>query len=734
MKVSYDTFLEKKVLRAPTVGFEVSKSTVNSILYDFQRDIVIWALKLGRAAVLADCGLGKTLIQCEFARLVQKNSGGRVLIVAPLSVAEQTIAEARNKLKLKIQYAGSVDEMISDGVWITNYERIERFVGVKLSGIVLDESSILKSLAGATKKLLVESFTEVPYRLCCTATPCPNDIGEITNHAQFLGVMTRQEMLGAFFVHDQDGWRLRGHAREGFFRWMSSWAMALKTPADLGYDGSRFKLPALNIKDEIVETDGWKRGGGLLYGKLGGITGRADTRKSTVEDRIERALKVAEYLQGQGLIWCGLNDESHGIAKRMGKDAIEVYGSLTAEEKVQRIMDFTSGKYRVMVSKASITGFGLNLQNARWMIFLGLSDSYESYYQCIRRVWRFGQKQDVDVRIVITDRERGIASNVRAKEEEARLLTSEIIASMKEWEMVELRKKKAVKVYESKKYKGNGWEVICGDSVVEMPKMKADSVDLSIFSPPFLSLYTYSESERDMGNSTSDVQFFDHFKYIVQELLRVTKPGRLVCVHAANVTANLTKDGFIGVKNFRGHLTDQFVANGWIYHGEVAIDKDPQSVAIRTHAKGLLFVQLKKDATWMSPALADYILVFRKPGENAVPVKPDITTEEWITWAHPVWYNIRPTDTLNTTEAKSEKDDRHIAPLQLGTIERCIRLWSNLGEVIFSPFAGIGSEGYVAIRHKRKFLGVELKDLYAETACKNLQRAEKTQKRMGLLK
>jgi DNA modification methylase len=251
-----------------------------------------------------------------------------------------------------------------------------------------------------------------------------------------------------------------------------------------------------------------------------------------------------------------------------------------------------------------------------------------------------------------------------------------------------------------------------------------DSVDLSIYSPPFLSLYTYTNSPRDLGNSASRTEFLEHFSYIVRGLHRVTKPGRLSCCHIAQVTTTKANHGVIGLVDLRGAVIESFVANGWVYHGEVCIDKDPQAQAIRTHSKALLFVQLRKDASWLRPALADYILVFRKPGDNAVPIHPDITNDDWIEWARPIWYGIRESDTLNVREGRGNDDERHLVPLQLGTIERCIRLWSNPGETVLSPFAGIGSEGFEALRRGRRFIGIELKPEYAATAVKNLRRAE----------
>lgn len=272
-----------------------------------------------------------------------------------------------------------------------------------------------------------------------------------------------------------------------------------------------------------------------------------------------------------------------------------------------------------------------------------------------------------------------------------------------------------------------------GDAVKRMCELPDNSVDMSVFSPPFLALYQYSESDRDLGNSKDPATFFAHFAFVIKELIRVTKPGRLACVHVAQVATTLNTQGVIGLSDFRGKTIEAFQSKGWVYHGEVCIDKDPQAQAIRTHAKGLMFVQLKKDSSWLRPCLLDYILVFRKPGENAIPIHPDIDNEDWIGWARGVWYSIRESETLNTSEAKSDEDDRHICALQLGTIERCVRLWSNPGETVFSPFAGIGSEGYVAVKHGRRFIGCELKPLYAKTAAKNLTEAEAKIARQPLL-
>ena len=276
---------------------------------------------------------------------------------------------------------------------------------------------------------------------------------------------------------------------------------------------------------------------------------------------------------------------------------------------------------------------------------------------------------------------------------------------------------------------GEAWEVRNGDCIEQLATLPTNGVDLSVYSPPFMSLYTYSASERDLGNCASDAEFFEHYAFCIAELFRVTKPGRHTCVHVAEVPTTLAAYGVIGLIDFPGKVIAAYLAAGWTYHGRVTIDKDPQAQAIRTHSKGLLFVQMRKDSTWSRPALADTILIFRKPGENVVPVTHDtaassLTNDEWIEWARPIWYGIRESDTLNVAVAREDKDERHICPLQLGTIERCIRLWSNPGDLVLSPFAGIGSEGYEAIRLGRRFVGFELKPSYAAIAVKNLRAAE----------
>ena len=280
---------------------------------------------------------------------------------------------------------------------------------------------------------------------------------------------------------------------------------------------------------------------------------------------------------------------------------------------------------------------------------------------------------------------------------------------------------------------GESWRLLLGDSCERLGELPDNSIDLSVYSPPFASLYTYSPSERDLGNSSNDGEFFEHYRFILAELLRVTKPGRNSCVHVQQVTMSKANFGYVGMSDFRGEVIRAHQAAGWIFYGEVTVDKDPQAQAIRTKAHCLMFQTLRRDSAANRPALADYLLLFKKPGDNDVPISPDVTNEEWIEWAHPIWWGIRESHTLQYQSAKDNSDERHICPLQLGFIERCVRLWSNAGETVLSPFAGIGSEGYVSLQQGRRFIGCELKPSYWETAVRNLERAEREASQPTLL-
>ena len=713
--MSYDAFLATKADRPQSTGVE--PSALHHSLFPFQSALVRWAVRRGRAAIFADTGLGKTRMQLEWVRQMNVDNA---LILAPLAVAEQTMREA-GKLGLDIGYLK--DRTQSRGVWITNYDRLHKFDPADYAAVVLDESSILKSFDGKTREKLIKEWGHVRHRLCCTATPAPNDLEELANHAEFLGICTRRDMLATYFVHDEKGWRIKGHAREPFYRWLASWAMYIRRPSDLGFDDAGFDLPELTIREHHAEVEWVPSDGELFPSMVGGITGRSIARKLSLEPRVALAAQLADTTE-QVLVWCGLNAEQDAFADALGDQCVSIAGADSPEVKVERERRWRTGEVRVLVSKPSIFGWGMNWQHCRRIIFLGLGDSWEQYYQAIRRCWRFGQTRPVDVDIVISQAEARVADNIRSKEAEAQRTASEVVAAVQDEERRELAESDAqAEPYATGEAGGEGWRLMLGDCTERVRELEPGSVGLSVFSPPFAQLYTYSASGRDMGNARDYGEFFRHFDYLIPALKIATAPGRRACVHVQQVAKTLVSDGVIGWMDFRADVVAHFVAAGWIYDGEVVIDKDPQAQAIRTKSKALMFVQKNKDSSWSRPAMADYILLFRAPGENAEPIVPDVSNEEWILWARPIWYGIRESATLQAAAAREEKDEKHIAPLQLETVERCIRLWSNPGDLVLDPFAGIGTTGYVALQKSRRFVGVELKQSYWAQARRNLASA-----------
>ena len=687
--------------------------------------IVQWALRKGKAAIFADTGLGKTAMQCEWAKQVQNHTGGRVLILAPLCVSLQTVREGK-KFGVDIRYLREDD--YNDGIIITNYEMLEHFDFSRLDAIILDESSILKSQDGKTRKRILELSQRIPYRLSCTATPSPNDFMELGNQCEFLGIMSSTEMLAMFFTHDggeTSKWRLKGHAKTRFWEWMASWSVCIRKPSDLGFDDSRYDMPPLNIVTHITQA---KPSGTIFAMPAETLTERIKARKNSVEERVDACADLINCSDESWLVWCNLNAESDLLEQRIDKSKA-VTGSDPITKKEETISSFIGGSLPILISKASITGFGLNLQHCHNMAFVGITDSFEDYYQAIRRCYRFGQSQPVNVHLFLSDAEILILENLKRKEEQHLEMSRQMIESMGDLMKKEIMGTEIEKTeYERDICCGPGFEIHLSDCVDLASEIPSDSIDYTIFSPPFGSLYTYSNSDYDMGNVKNDDEFFKQFSFLVKELYRITRPGRLLSFHCMNLPMSKQNHGEIGIRDFRGDLIRLFVENGFIYHSEVVIWKDPVIAMQRTKALGLLYKQIKKDAAMSRQGIPDYLITMRKPGVNRKPVTHDpgeFPVEMWQRYASPVWMDINPSKTLNRDGAREDDDERHICPLQLEVIERAIDLWTAPDDLVFSPFTGIGSEGYVAIQRGRRFIGAELKRSYWEVAIKNLNQAHK---------
>ena len=426
--MNYADFIIKKIDKSKKTGPECDECDVNSMLHPWQRYIVAWAVRTQRAAIWADTGLGKTMMQIEWARL----SGATALIVAPLAVCAQTVRETA-KLGITSIQIRSGAEITGPGIYVTNYEMIEHIDPTTIDAVVLDESSILKQSTGKTRNMIIDHFRDVPARLACSATPAPNDPEELTNQAEFLGQMKRNLMLAAYFVHDQNnagGWRLKGHAQGPMMQWMATWAVALRRPSDLGGDDTGYILPGLDIRAHLVEVE-IEQEGQLFATDIGGVSGRSKVRKQTMADRVARTAElVAAEPDEPWVLWCGLNAESEALEKAI-PGAVNVHGSLSPEEKAQLLMDFSDGKIRVLITKPSIASMGMNWQHCARMAFVGMGDSYEQYYQAIRRCYRYGQQRVVQVHIVLAEIESQIADNVRRKETQANEITDALVRQMR---------------------------------------------------------------------------------------------------------------------------------------------------------------------------------------------------------------------------------------------------------------------------------------------------------------
>jgi len=746
--VNYEQFLTGKLVAAQPVGFDVTLDELNPLLFDWQKVVVQWALKRGCAAMFESCGLGKTAQQLEWAKHIARMTGGDVLILAPLAVSSQTVREGA-KFGISVNKCRAQAE-VSPGVNITNYEMLEHFDAGHFAGVVLDESSILKGFMGKLRNFVIDSFANTPYRLACTATPAPNDHTELGNHSEFLGVMPRMNMLSTWFVndgYDAQGFRLKGHAASDFWRWVSTWAVCLSKPSDMGFTDDGYILPPLRTVKHHVGQDFECANGQLIRTHAPSATGLGRELRATIDIRADKTAEIATATDGPVLIWVNLNDEAEAVLSRI-PDAKQITGSMSTDSKEQVISDFVDGRLRVLVGKPSICGFGMNFQHCADMVFMGMSYSFEQRYQAVRRCWRFGQTKPVNDHVVMSPSEARIFEKVHIKELKHMEMEQEMSADVALSHEANVRT--SGMEYNRKEVRGKDWTIINGDSCKEIQNIPSDSMGFSIFSPPFSSLFVYSDSIRDMGNCESDKQFFEHFSFLVPELLRITIPGRLCAVHCSQIPAHKWKDGELGLKDFRGDIIRTFQAAGWVYHSEVCIWKDPVVEMQRTKALGLLHKQIKKNSAMSRVGMPDYLVVFRKPGDPVKPVaRPNgfnpqayigedgsdckTSIDVWQRYASPVWHDINQTSVLNVRVARAEKDERHLCPLQLDVIERAIHLWTLPGDTVFTPFLGIASEVYSAVKLGRKGYGIELKPEYFAQAVNNLKSMDADKRHLSLL-
>lgn len=723
----YYKFLESKKVRIEQSGFEVADESLNAFLFDFQRHIVKRALKAGKYAIFADCGLGKTLMQLEWARHVADHTQKPVLILCPLAVSGQTVNEG---VKFGIHVERLRSDVFGPGVYITNYDQLDTVDASQFAGVVLDESSILKNYEGATKNAVIDAFSHTPFKLACTATPSPNDFMELGNHAEFLNVMSRNEMLAMYFVHDggeTSKWRLKGHSEDLFWQWVAGWSVMLTKPSDIGFSATGYDLPALNFIERQIVTP--KKANGQLFNDVAvSATEFNGELRLTKVERLSEVVDIVNQSTENFIIWVKQNEEADYLLERI-PGALEVRGNDTPERKEKLLLGFANNEFRVLITKTKIAQYGLNYQNCRNQVFASLDFSFESLYQAIRRSYRFGQKNDVNIYIITTDTMQNVIHAIETKQRQFEQMQRKM-AQYSHQSIHQQDRKKMTRQFESKQ--GEMWEARLGDCVQLIQDVPDESIDFSVFSPPFADLYTYSDELEDMGNSRDYEEFLTAFNFLTKQLYRVIRSGRNVAIHCMDMPIQKGKHGFIGLRDFSGLILKSMEDAGFIYHSRVTIWKNPVTEMQRTKALGLLHKQLKKDATMSRVGIPDYVMIFRKDGERENPVSVNIPVDLWQKWASPVWMDIDYGDTLNRNEAREEKDEKHICPLQLPTIERLIGLYTNPGDLVFTPFGGIFSEIYQAVKMGRRGLAFELKKQYFEVGCKNMDSLEQEKKQLDI--
>ena len=721
--MEYEKFLETKRKTFLESGFEINESELNHNLKDFQKYGVKTALFKGRFAFFFDCGLGKTFSQLEWAKQVSIKTGGDGLILCPLAIVEQTIKEGK---KFGYDVYKYEDKSHPDKrIYITNYDQLKNIDCNEFIGVVLDESSILKGRDGKMSSLILESFKRTPYKLCCTATPSPNDHMELGQHSEFLGGMSYFEMLAMYFVHDggeTSKWRLRKHAKDAFWKYVSGWSMAIDNPSSLGFCSEGYNLPEIEYIEHVIKVENTTNN---LFGDV--AVSATDLHKDlnrSFDLRLQKTIELVISNNEQWIVWGLKNNETDTVVKHLD-NAINVQGSDSPEYKAKYLNGFANNEFKTLVTKTSIASFGMNYQQCHQMVFMSYDFKFEQFYQAVRRCYRFGQKNKVQVHILIPESQTNVRETILEKEKQHFERIKEMAKYSSETNYKTAKSK--VKIM-NKEIKTEKYHLINGDCVQETSKLPDNCADLIVFSPPFAELYVYSDKEEDMGNVQNYKQFEQHFKYLIPQLKRVLKSGRICAIHCMDLPIQKGKEGYIGLRDFSGMLIDWFQSEGFIYHSKVTIWKNPVTEMQRTKALGLLHKTIKKDSVMTRVGIPDYVLFFRNEGENETPITHQDTDETksdylpvdlWQKYASPVWYDIDYSRTLQYRSGRDGNDEKHICPLQLDTIERIIHLYSNEGETVLSPFGGIGSEGFQAISMGRKSISIELKESYFAINAKN---------------
>lgn len=747
MTNAYLETVAAKVPIPPMTGLkEIPK--LSGHLRGYQRHVVEFDLLGGRTGTFLDTGLGKTLIEHEWSMHAAEATNGRALILCPLAVAQQQRREGE-RFGYPIRVIRDMGD-VGPGINVCNYDRHHLLDPSAFGAVTLDESTIISNFTGVVSRRLRAAYANHRFRKVAAAVPAPNDHMELGQSCEFLGIMPSREMLMRWFASDQTDlgkYRLRGWGELPFWDWMASWSRMAGHPRDLGYPEEGYDLPPLEIFRHQVASAA-RPPEGTLYALAASATQIHDLKRQTAGGRAAAILALVEAEPGEPwVIWTDTDYEADAVCAELGRldksRVLDVRGSMSTSVKEERLERFaSSGEPNWLVSKPSIAGFGLNWQHSARMAFVGRTYSYLAFYQAVRRQWRYGQARPVHVHLAIAEGEEIVGRALDRKAADHQRMQVQMVAAMRRQASAKTSNQ-ALPYVPTHKAKAPEWlgggPVECladhtgeryafyqGDCVEVLRQVPDNCIDIAVYSPPFAGLYIYSDSAADMGNCADDEEFLRSYRFLCEELYRVLRPGRLALVHCKHLVYYQNAQGSAGVRDFPGDLIRVHRSAGFDMHGPpITVWRCPVREMTKTKAHGLLWKQLRSDSTFSRQGLPEYILPLRKwarteedealcrPVEHT---KEEFPLEQWQRWASPVWGypdsgdELRETDVLQSR--REPQDEKHICPMPLDLIRRCILMWSNPGDILLSPFAGIGSEPCEALRLKRRAVGIDLKASY----------------------
>lgn len=804
MSETYTDFLKSKIAVVEWQGIEVEPAELHASSLPHQLDATRWMLRLGRAMLAASFGLGKTHCQVEAARIIVEKHGGKFLVVTPLGVRHQFTEEDGPRLGVRWQYVTSDAEVDAADTpfLITNYERVRDgdVTPSKFVGISLDEGSVLRSLGSDTYAVFEKACTDVPFRFVCTATPSPNNYNEIINYADFLGHMDRGQALTRWFKRNPDkagDLTIHPHLEKEFWMWVASWALFIHKPSDLGYSDEGYDLPELRVHWHRIPVDhsrafsqvdsfGQHR---LLLNAAGGVREAGEEKRATLEARLSKALTIIAEAPADThwLLWHHLEAERKAIEEQMPA-AVTVFGAQDLELREQRILDFSHDRISMLATKPEIAGSGCNFQrHCHSNIFLGVDYRFQDFIQAVHRTHRFQQKHPVDVHIIYAESEDSVVDALKRKWVQHDQLAARMREIVQKYglagEALRATMTRSLGVARQQ-VDSQLFTAVNNDCVEESRSVESSSVGLWLTSIPFGNHYEYVASLNDFGHNENDAKFFEQMDYLVPEMYRALKPGRMACIHVKDrIMYGWQGNGFLFVNPFSDKTVAAFQKHGFLYQGRITIVTDVVRENNSTYRLG--YTEMCKDGTKMGVGLPEYVLLFRKPpsdnsdayaDEPVVKSKDEYSIGRWQLDAHSFYRSdgnrllwpweaealydfeahvgemdrlerkgaLSKSFLMNAPESPSERVltdvnfmrglnaeqskkrlENHVCPLPFDIVERMIMRYSNAGDLVADPFAGLFTVPYCAVKNGRTGFGIELNPDYFKWGvryCEDIER------------